>query len=76
MSDNEQDISVIGSSCPVPLIKLSQAVAEMAQGETLTITGDDPIFEVGVRDFCEANGHEILDVKVHAGGRIEIHIKV
>ena len=76
MSDREQDISVVGYSCPVPLIKLSQTVAEMARGETLRITGDDPIFEVGVRDFCETNGHEILEVKTLAGGRVEIHIKV
>lgn len=60
----DKDLVVSGSCCPVPLIQIAKAMATMKEGETLCVLGDDPIFELGVRDFCEANGHTLLDVEV------------
>jgi TusA-related sulfurtransferase len=48
----------------MPLIALSEAVAEMQSGMVLEVIGDDPVFEIGVRDFCEARGHEVIEVEV------------
>lgn len=62
MTKPHKSISTVGTCCPMPLIRLSDAVNEMQPGMLLSVTGDDPIFEVGVRDFCEARGYEVLDV--------------
>jgi|GEM_PF-6070442 len=76
MSDIKKDISVVGTSCPVPLIKLSQAVRELQKGDMFKIIGDDPIFERGVSEFCEVNEHSISDISHNHDGSIEIIIEV
>jgi len=56
-------LDVCGTCCPLPLIRLAQAMNALAPGQTIEITGNDPIFESSVRDFCQVNGHHVLDVK-------------
>lgn len=63
MSDPDKTISVTGQCCPLPLIALGKAVKEMEPGKILQVTGDDPIFEIGVRDFCTAQNLELLEMK-------------
>lgn len=76
MTDVVKEISVVGTSCPVPLIKLSQAVKELQAGDAFKIIGDDPIFERGVREFCEVNEYVISHVANKEDGSIEITIKL
>lgn len=49
-------LDVRGSSCPMPLIQLAKAVGDLGEDEAIEIVGDDPIFELGIREFCEARG--------------------
>lgn len=56
-------ISVLGKSCPVPLIELAKAVKQIQPGQIIEVTGDDPIFDIGVKDFCEAQGFELLELR-------------
>lgn len=62
MADFDEQVSVVGMSCPIPLIQLAKATNTLESGKKLRITGDDPIFEEGVRDFCELHGFTILDI--------------
>jgi tRNA 2-thiouridine synthesizing protein A len=64
MSTADVVIDVCGHCCPVPLIQLAKAAAGLVSGQTITITGDDPIFAVAVRDFCEMKGHAIIEEKL------------
>lgn len=68
MNTYHRHISVIGECCPVPLIRISQAINELARGEILSVTGDDPVFEITIRDYCLANQLEIVEV-THLEGR-------
>ena len=61
MSTADVVIDVCGHCCPVPLIQLAKTATDLAPGQTISITGDDPIFAVAVRDFCEMKGHAITD---------------
>ncbi len=49
-----------GLSCPGPIMKVKTAAAELAAGESLTITASDPGFAKDLPAFCEANGYEFL----------------
>ena len=69
-------LDVSGMCCPVPLIQLAKSVKNLKPGQTLEVTGNDPIFEPSVRDFCQANGHTILDVKVGDNRRVTMLIKI
>ena len=60
----------------MPLITLSQTVSVLSAGQTLSILGDDPIFEQGVRDFCEINQYEVVSVSPLTGRAIEIVIRL
>lgn len=70
MHDFDSEVDVTGSSCPVPLIQLAKAVGSLNAGQILKITGDDPIFEKGVRDYCEVQSMEILDVLTEADRKL------
>ena len=66
-------LDVRRSCCPMPLIRLAKAVDEVAPGECIEIVGDDPIFELGVREFCMARG---LTVEEKAVNGRETRLKV
>ncbi len=72
--DSRRDVS--GTCCPVPLIQLAQSVRELRPGQTLEITGNDPIFEPSVRDFCQAHGHAVLEAAAGANHSVRILIRV
>lgn len=72
----DSSLDVSGVCCPVPLIQLAKAIKNLKPGQTLEITGNDPIFESSVRDFCQANGHSILDVKTGENRSVSVLIKV
>jgi len=63
MSEFDKDTSSIGSCCPMPLIQLEMAIKTMEIGMVLRISGDDPIFESGIRDYCDVKGHKILSIE-------------
>ena len=57
----DKDINVVGKACPIPLISLAREVRGMNKGQVVRITGNDPIFESSVVDFCQERGHTILE---------------
>ena len=63
MYDHDKSISTQGSSCPMPLVIVTNAVNAMQKGEVLKITGDDPLFENGLKDFCEARNLQFLEAQ-------------
>lgn len=60
----DKSIDVVDTCCPIPLIKLAEAMKTLMPGQNLQITGNDPIFERGLRDYCQARGHTIMDIKI------------
>ena len=75
MNDADDDVDVSGMSCPMPLITLSQSIGQVGAGKTIRIVGDDPIFEQGVRDYCEMNHHQVVSVQPLEGRKVEIVIR-
>ena len=75
-TDIDSSLDVSGVCCPVPLIQLAKSVKNLKAGQTLEITGNDPIFESSVRDFCQANGHAVLDVKTGDNRRVSVLIRI
>lgn len=60
-------LDVTGQCCPIPLIAVASAIHDMTAGQRLAVTGDDPTFERGMREFCEARGLTVVDA--HGNGR-------
>lgn len=75
MNKYDRHISVIGANCPIPLIKISRAFNYLHPNQVLSVTGDDPILESSIRDFCEANGIELVEVNPLQGTKVNILIR-
>jgi TusA-related sulfurtransferase len=75
-ADADMSLDVSGVCCPLPLIRLAQAMKSLTSGQTLVITGNDPIFERSVREFCTANRHEVLEVSAAPDRRVTMRLRV
>jgi tRNA 2-thiouridine synthesizing protein A len=75
-SDVDLKLDVCGVCCPLPLIQLAKTVKGLAQGKLFDVIGNDPIFEPSVRDFCQANGHDIVSVTHADDRRVTVRIRV
>jgi len=75
-ADIDSRLDVSGVCCPVPLIQLAKSVRILKPGQTLLITGNDPVFESAVRDFCQANGHAVLEVTSGDNHSVSVLLRV
>jgi TusA-related sulfurtransferase len=71
----DKDINVVNKSCPMPLIALAREVRNLKQGQTVRITGNDPLFEESIVEFCRERYHEIMDT-VRDGKTVAMIIRV
>ncbi len=69
-------LDVTGMCCPVPLICLAKVVADLKPGQMVEITGNDPVFESTVRDFCQVNGHAVAEVTATDASCTRIIIRI
>jgi tRNA 2-thiouridine synthesizing protein A len=58
MSDVQLDCR--GLNCPVPIVRISQAVKKMDAGQTIEVTADDPAFSADVEAWVRKMGHELV----------------
>jgi tRNA 2-thiouridine synthesizing protein A len=54
-------IDARGLACPMPLMKLRQALMVVAVGEVVRLVATDPQTPDDVGEFCLATTHELLD---------------
>jgi TusA-related sulfurtransferase len=71
----DKDLDVTGKACPIPLITLAREVRGLAKGRAIRITGNDPLFEDSVVDFCRERRHEILEIS-REGRTVRIAIRI
>ena len=61
MRDHEIDCK--GMACPVPIVRISQAMKSMEPGEVLVVEADDPAFPADIRAWAQMTGHELVDLE-------------
>lgn len=55
-------IDAKGLKCPMPVIKLQQAIRQAESGQQLEIACTDPGAEKDIQSWCKVNKHQVLDV--------------
>jgi len=50
-----------GLACPMPIVRVSQAVKQMSGGQTLLIEAADPAFRSDLEAWVGTMGHELLE---------------
>lgn len=49
-----------GMLCPLPVIKLAQAVPDLAIGDTITVLADDPAAATDIPAWCRMRAQELI----------------
>lgn len=53
-------VDALGLACPVPIIRLAQAVRELAPGTRVTLLADDAAAVPDVAAWCRMTGHRLI----------------
>lgn len=57
---SDKTLDCTGLLCPMPVVKVSQALSRMAEGEVLEVLADDQGVKVDFPALCKGAGHEWL----------------
>ncbi|MCW9046282.1 MAG: sulfurtransferase TusA family protein [Alphaproteobacteria bacterium] len=58
MADKSLDTK--GMKCPLPVLRTSKVLKDMASGETLEVLATDPMAQRDIKVLCEEKGHRFL----------------
>ena len=53
-------LDATGLQCPLPVLRATKALREIAGGEELEVTATDPAAVKDFEAFCEATGHVLV----------------
>ncbi len=60
MSATELDCR--GLNCPMPIVRVSRAMAALEEGAVLVVHADDPAFPADIVAWAQLTGHELLEI--------------
>jgi len=52
-----------GLNCPLPVLKTQKAMRSMAVEEQVWVETTDPLSAIDIPNFCENDGHKLLQVE-------------
>jgi tRNA 2-thiouridine synthesizing protein A len=63
------DVSIdcIGLFCPLPILKIREALRPMTVGQIVEMTADDPASEADMKSWSARTGHDLLQLEKHGG---------
>lgn len=61
----DRKLDCLGLFCPMPILKTRDAVHQMAVGQILEMTSDDPASEADMKSWTARTGHELLEIERH-----------
>ncbi len=62
MDKADRTLDARGLSCPMPIVKLSQAMKEMNTGEVIEVLASDPSFVPDVESWCRKTEQTLIEV--------------
>ena len=62
MINPDKRIDCIGLFCPMPIVKVREAMEEMAVGQVLEMLSDDPVSDADMKSWTRRTGNELLEV--------------
>ncbi len=57
-----------GLRCPLPVIRLAQAIGDVTVGGTLAVVADDPAARPDISAWCRMRGHQFLGEDLSGDG--------
>ena len=67
MSVVDVELDVRGLRCPMPLMKVSKAIKDMAPGQVIRVTTTDPGSMSDFKGWTEKTGNPLLEARQEGG---------
>jgi tRNA 2-thiouridine synthesizing protein A len=67
MPETHHKLNALGLLCPLPVLLASREMKELAPGQVLEITGDDPALHIDIPAWCHKAGHRLLEIEEDEG---------
>lgn len=67
-------LNTCGLQCPGPILKVSEAVKTLDDGEELEVTATDPAFATDIEAWCKRTGNEIIE-STNNKGQLKVIVK-
>ena len=67
-------LDTLGLFCPMPIIKTSKKIKELAVGQVLEVVSDDEGIKKDMPAWCETTGHDYVGLEEESNGG-SIHYK-
>jgi tRNA 2-thiouridine synthesizing protein A len=62
------EVDALGLPCPMPVIRLAEAVEQIADGDAVRLLADDPAARVDVPVWCRMRRQHLAEVVALDGG--------
>lgn len=62
MARTQLQLDCTGLFCPMPIVKIRDAIRNLAIGEVVEMIADDPAAEADMKSWSKRTGHELLEV--------------
>lgn len=72
--ESDQTLDCVGLYCPMPIVKTSQQIKELTDGEVLEIVSDDRGIKSDMPAWCKKTGHEFLGLE-EDGDEIKVYVR-
>ncbi len=70
----DRSLDCVGLYCPMPIVKTSQEIKEMKEGEILEVIADDIGIKSDMPAWAAKTGNEFLGIE-EEGGEIRVYVK-
>ncbi len=67
-----REVDLTGLKCPMPIVELNRIMKEVADGEELLATADDPAFCLDVEAWCKKVGSELVKLENTEGKLVAV----
>ena len=57
-----QELDCRGLNCPMPIVRISQAMKDLAPGSVLEVQADDPAFKADIEAWAQMTGNRLLSL--------------
>lgn len=64
----DRTVDALGRPCPIPVVELARAIAEVPPGGVVELLSDDPASKVDVPVWCRLKAHELIERRDLDGG--------
>jgi TusA-related sulfurtransferase len=70
----DHTLDCVGLYCPMPIVKVAKKIKEIKTGEVLEVIADDKGIKRDMPAWCNATGHECLEVE-ETGKEIKVYVR-